>query len=152
MKVKAPMALAALAALAPGIAQGDPHADMVMQHGAQVMPFDTGTATHMFLTSATGGVVEVIVRNMDQRQITLVRSHLLKEAAKFAGGDYSDPAYIHGRVMPGLSALESGAAKVSVRYFETPTGAAIEFISFDETMVSAIHRWLAAQTKDHGAL
>jgi hypothetical protein len=106
---------------------------------------------HMFLPDSIGGVVEVVVHNMNDHQIALVRSHLLSEAAKFAKGDYSDPAYIHGQTMPGLNQLESGAAKVSVRYFETPTGAAVTFASADQSMVTAIHQWLAAQQHDHGS-
>lgn len=121
-----------------------------MQHGAQVMPFDQKQATHMFLPSAGGGVVEIVVHDMDQTQIALVRSHLLQEAARFTRGDYSDPAYIHGKTMPGLDRLELGASRVSVRYFETPTGAAITFTSPDQSMVVAIHDWLAAQRRDHG--
>ncbi|MGC2651232.1 MAG: hypothetical protein WA304_10570 [Candidatus Cybelea sp.] len=34
---------------------------------------------------------------MNQAQISLVRSHLLQEVGKFARGDYSDPACIHGK-------------------------------------------------------
>ncbi len=123
----------------------------VMARGAQIMPFDMRTAMHMFLPSSSGGVVEVMVYDMDPTQITLVRSHLLAEAAKFARGDYSDPAYIHGKAMPGLAQLESGAARVSIRYFETSTGTAITFSSSDRAMVSAIHDWLAAQQRDHGS-
>ncbi|MGC2634169.1 MAG: hypothetical protein WA215_08150 [Candidatus Cybelea sp.] len=84
-------------------------------------------------------------------QISLVRSHLLQEAAKFARGDYSDPAYIHGKAMPGLARLASGVSLVSVRYSETPTGAAIIFSSSDRDMVSTIHQWLVAQQRDHDA-
>ncbi len=91
-----------------------------MEQGAQVMPFDQKQAMHMFLPSSTGGVVEILVHDMDATQIALVRSHLLQEAAMFTRGNYSDPAYIHGKTMPGLARLESGASRVSVRYFETP--------------------------------
>lgn len=143
--------LAALMMLAPGAAVADTSSDMIMQHGAQIMPFDQNQATHMFLPDSTGGVVEIVVHDMDAHQIALVRSHLLAEAAKFAKGDYSDPAYIHGQIMPGLRTLESAAVRVSVRYFETPTGAAITFSSPDDAVVAAIHQWLAAQAHDHGS-
>lgn len=141
----------ALAFMPLAIWANDSHQDMVMQHGAQVMPFDQSQAMHMFLPSTTGGVVEVVVHDMDQTQIALVRSHLLQEAAKFSRGDYSDPAYIHGKAMPGLTPLEAGASRVSIRYFETPTGAAIMLASSDQQLVLAIHQWLAAQQHDHNA-
>ena|SRR5581483_5701225 len=151
MKCRIMAALAALAIFAPLAARADSQPHMDMQHGAQVMPFNQSQATHMFLPDPSGGVLEIVVHDMDAQQIALVRSHLLGEAAKFIKGNYSDPAFIHGQDMPGLSALESGAARVSVRYFETPTGAAITLSSSDSTMVVAIHQWLAAQSHDHGS-
>jgi len=129
----------------------DSHRNMVMEHGAQVMPFDQKQAMHMFLPSATGGVVEIVVHDMDATQIALVRSHLLQEAAMFIRGDYADPAYIHGKTMPGLARLESAASRVSVHYFETPSGAAIMLTSADHDSVAAIHQWLAAQQRDHSS-
>jgi hypothetical protein len=127
------------------------HQRMVMEHGAQVMPFDQKQAMHMFLPSATGGIVEIVVHDMNPTQIALVRSHLLQEAAMFTRGDYSDPAYIHGKTMPGLARLASAASRVTVRYFETPAGAAITLASADREIVSAIHQWLAAQQQDHSS-
>jgi len=91
------------------------HQNMVMEHGTQVMRFDQAQAMHMFLPSATGGVLELLVHDMDQTQIRLVRSHLLQEAASFTRGDYSDPAYIHGKGMPGLDQLASQPSRGSVR-------------------------------------
>ncbi len=139
----------ALAATRANVFADDQHDHMVMEHGAQVMPFDQSHATHMFLSSTTGGAIEIVVRDLNQRQIDLVRSHLLEEAARFARGDYSDPAYIHGAAMPGLSRLSAGASRVRVRYFETPAGAAITFATADSDLVTAIHAWLAAQAQDH---
>ena len=144
--------LAAVMATMPVVTSADPQSDMVMQQSAQVMSFDQNQAMHMFLPDSTGGVLEVVVHDMDPHQIALVRSHLLEEAAKFARGDYADPAYIHGKTMPGLTQMAAGASRVSVRYFETPTGAAITFSSSDTGMVSAIHQWLAAQQRDHGSM
>jgi hypothetical protein len=153
MKLNASPAMMALAlVVSPLTVQADDsHASMVMQHGAQVMPFDQSQAMHMFLPDSNGGVLEIVVHDMNQAQIALVRSHLVQEAAKFASGSYSDPAYIHGKNMPGLDQLQSGALRVSVRYFETPTGAAITFSSTDRDMVSAIHQWFAAQQSDHNS-
>jgi hypothetical protein len=153
MKNRSHLAVVALAFVVTPLTvrADDSHASMVMQHGAQVMPFDQSQATHMFLSDPNGGVLEIVVRDMNQTQIALVRSHLLQEAARFTSGNYTDPAYIHGKTMPGLDQLQSRALAVSVRYFETPTGAAITFSSSDRDMVSAIHQWLAAQQRDHNS-
>jgi hypothetical protein len=153
MKRNTYTAIMALAlAAAPFAVRADTaHQDMVVEHGAQVMPFDQKQAMHMFLPSASGGVVEIVVHDMDAAQIALVRSHLLQEAAMFTRGNYSDPAYIHGKTMPGLATLESAATRVAVRYFETPSGAAITLASTDQDLVTAIHQWLAAQQRDHAS-
>jgi hypothetical protein len=126
------------------------HREMVMAHGAQVMPFDQKVTMHMFTPTGNGGSVEVMVHNNDPKQIALVREHLRMEAARFAKGEYSDPAYIHGSDMPGLSTLESRPHDVSVRYENASTGGIITLASVDPEMVSAIHKWLAAQQADHG--
>jgi hypothetical protein len=139
-----------LAALAmPALAsETSAHHDMVMSRGAQVMPFDQNVAMHMFTPNASGGTLEVMVHNMDPKQIGLVRAHLRKEAALFATGDYSDPTFIHGTSMPGLRGIESNL--VAVRYSTTAMGAKITFIATDPTAIKSIHRWLAAQASDHG--
>jgi len=126
------------------------HHDMVMSHGAQVMPFDLKDAMHMFTPETTGGTLEIMVHDMDTRQITLVREHLRMEAVKFAAGNYSDPAYIHGQDMPGLAALEADAKQIAVHYVDTPMGGKITFMSSGSDEVHALHQWLAAQASDHG--
>jgi hypothetical protein len=141
----------ALAVFPFAVRADDSHQNMVMEHGAQVMPFDQKQAMHMFLPSENGGVVEIVVHDMDATQIALVRSHLLQEAAMFTRGDYSDPAYIHGKTMPGLARLESSTSRMTVRYFETPSGAVITLASVDQDLVVAIHQWLAAQQHDHSS-
>ena len=98
------------------------HHNMVMTHGAQVMPFDSKVAMHMFTPSPTGGTVEVMVHNMDVQQISLVRQHLQEEATKFAEGNYADPGYIHGEKMPGLVVMEANPKAITVQYADTRMG------------------------------
>ncbi len=127
------------------------HHAMVMEHGARVMPFDLTKAMHMFTATQHGGDVEVMVHGGDAKQIVLVRSHLRNEASKFALGDYSDPAYIHGNAMPGLAIMHKTTARVLVDYSDTPMGGRITLRSADVSTISAIHSWIAAQQRDHAA-
>jgi hypothetical protein len=94
--------------------------------------------------------MEVVVRDDNAHQIALVRQHLNREAAAFARGNYSDPADIHGRTMPGLRELSSGASRIRVQYAQTNSGARISFTTSDPALVSALHRWFRAQVSDHG--
>jgi hypothetical protein len=115
-----------------------------------VMPFSMNDTMHMFHPSANGGTMEVVVRDDNAHQIALVRQHLNREAAAFARGNYSDPADIHGRTMPGLRELSSGASRIRVQYAQTNSGARISFTTSDPALVSALHRWFRAQVSDHG--
>ena len=117
---------------------------------AQVMPFDLNATTHTFTKNTAGGVEQVVTKDPgDQRNITLIRQHLQKEAGQFAKGDYGDPATIHGSAMPGLQELQAGAARVQIAYDQVPSGARITYSSSDPVMVAALHAWFDAQTTDH---
>ncbi len=145
---------ALLLALAPSYAAAQPASPArqaeVERKGAAVMPFDQNATMHVFEPTATGGRQVVMVTNGDQRQVALVRAHLRKEAAAFAGGDYADPARIHGTSMPGLRELYRTAARIAVAYANESDGASITFRSTDPRAVRAVHAWFAAQTADHG--
>jgi len=53
--------------------------------------------------------------------------------------------------MPGLAQLSAGAAKLRVAYEDVPAGGRITFSSDDRDLVTAVHRWFAAQLSDHGS-
>ena len=116
----------------------------------KVMPFSMQTSKHVFVPTPSGGVQTVIVHDGNAKQVGLVRSHLRKEAAAFARGDFADPASIHGGDMPGLKAMHAGSARISVRYADVPNGARITYATADPALVSAIHAWFKAQVNDHG--
>ncbi len=149
--------LAAVASLAAACATHEPSAsdsrhEEVAQKGSAVMPFDLMKTTHFFDDDASGGI-ETITANdrSDSRQVELIRSHLAKESERFARGDFSDPAAIHGADMPGLAALERAGEKLHVSYREVPGGASLAYASADPAVVGAIHDWFAAQRSDHEA-
>ena len=106
---------------------------------------------HAFVPNQRGGVQTVMVPNRDPKQISLVRSHLRKEATAFASGDFSDPASIHGRAMPGLGLMQAGSAKIHMVYSDMPNGARITYSTTDPELIAAIHRWFKAQVGDHGS-
>lgn len=122
----------------------------VAARGAEVMPFDLDRSTHVFATTDGGGVQTVRSDDDDPEQIDLIRAHLREEAARFARGDFHDPAMIHGGDMPGLHTLVMGADRLTVEYRDVPGGGEIRYGSADEKIISAIHEWFAAQLSDHG--
>jgi hypothetical protein len=142
-----PLALAAIS-VSPALAQT--RQQTVRERSAHVMPFSMDATMHQFEPTKNGGLMVVTVHDRDARQVALVRTHLQKEAAAFGRGDYADPAYIHGKNMPGLASLSAGASRITVRYTQLGDGAAIAFRTADPSLISALHRWFAAQLSDHG--
>ena len=117
-----------------------------------ILPFSLEQTLHIFEDTATGGIERVIAQPGDTENIRLIREHLKEEAERFAQGDFSDPAYLHGETMSGLSELrEAGeAGKLEVAYESLPEGAQLTFESDDPTVVIALHLWFQAQVADHG--
>jgi hypothetical protein len=117
-----------------------------------VMPFDMAKTLHIFRMTEKGGVEKVVAREAaDADQIPLIQQHLRHEATKFAQGDYSDPAKLHGADMPGLKELAEGAEQVEVTYDNLPDGGQITFETTDLHLLTAVHRWFGAQLSEHGA-
>ncbi|MEX1255133.1 MAG: aspartate carbamoyltransferase [Dehalococcoidia bacterium] len=129
---------------------GDRQAD-VAERGATVMPFDLERTTHVFSQTADGGLQTVTADDpQDAEQVRLIREHLKSEAARFAAGDFSDPAQIHGSAMPGLAELSAAGGAIEIEYSDVPDGAAIRYATEDPALASALHRWFDAQVSDHG--
>jgi len=122
----------------------------VVERGRSVMPFDIDRSMHQFRKTPSGGVQQVVSRDGDPRQISLIREHLKAEADRFAGGDFSDPSAIHGHDMPGLATMSAAATRMHVRYSEIPLGAQVAYASSDPALVTAIHAWFDAQVREHG--
>ena len=123
----------------------------VAERGAQVMPFDLDATTHTFTDMADGGIQRVTADDpSDARQVALIRQHLRREARRFAVGNFSDPARIHGMKMPGVAELRSHYDQVRVTYAAQSSGARITYSTDDPALVTAIHRWFERQLVDHG--
>lgn len=123
----------------------------VAARGRQVMPFDLDRSVHVFRRTPDGGTQSVISKDGAADQVRLIRAHLKTEAAAFARGDYTSPASIHGRNMPGLRELTSARGKVRAVYEPIRNGGRIRFAAREPALVQALHRWFDAQVADHGA-
>ena len=124
---------------------------VVAERGAQVMPFSLDATTHVFDATAQGGTQRVVAKNVDDtREIGLIRQHLREEADAFSrGGDFADPAAIHGEDMPGLDTLRAGYQDIDVRYRDLPDGAEIAYRTDSPDVAAAVRAWFDAQLGDH---
>ena len=127
------MVVSATAMAAEG--QASRQAD-VARKGGEVMPFDLARTTHFFDDRDTGGIETVLANDGDAKQVELIRAHLSHEASRFGGGDFSDPARIHGADMPGMAQLARAGKKLRVSYAELPRGASLTYASGDAAVVS----------------
>jgi len=125
--------------------------DEVARKGAHVMPFDLELTTHIFSKKPTGGIQQVIVKNrQNTQQIKLIRQHLSKISSEFQRGDFSGPAKIHGKTMPGIEKLSQAKHRqINIAYKELVDGAEITFSSHEPTFIKAIHHYFDAQLSDH---
>lgn len=134
------------------LAQAQTPQEHVHNSAHAVMPFDMAKTVHIFRMTEEGGVQRVVIRDGAYKaQIQLIQQHLKHEAEQFKKGDYSDPGMLHGKDMPGLKELETGASKISVSYAALSDGAEITFATNDRHLLTAIHRWFGAQLSEHGA-
>lgn len=115
------------------------------------MPFDLERTTHQFTRTDTGGVQTVVADDpQDTTQITLIRQHLTAEVGRFRGGDFTDPARIHGNEMPGLEALRAHGGRITIDYETTPDGGRATYTTDVAELRIALHDWFDAQVGDHG--
>lgn len=124
----------------------------VATRGAMVMPFDLAATLHVFTKTEDGGVQKVVARDpADAKQTALIRQHLKALQARFAKGDFSAPAKIHGADMPGLAALSKAHPdEISVEERDVDAGGTLIFRAKTPALVHAVHEWFAAQVRDHG--
>lgn len=153
MTHRIPWALALVLLAAAPAAPAQTPQEHVHMHAGDVMPFDMARTVHVFRMTETGGIERVVTREGvdDAQQVALIHHHLMNEAERFQHGDFSDPARLHGKDMPGLHELRAAAPRIRVQFRPLANGAEIEFRARDLRAITAIHRWFGAQLSEHGA-
>jgi hypothetical protein len=120
------------------------------KRGAEAMGFDQDAATHHFRLTATGGPIEVMVKDQsDERAIAAIRTHLRSIAREFAAGQFDRPFQTHGEVPPGVAEMQKRHAKIAYRYEELPGGGAVRIESKDTRALDAVHAFLRYQITEH---
>jgi hypothetical protein len=131
---------------------GHPHdsAFHAMQmRGKVVMGVDQYTSTHQFEDLADGGRIELQRDRDDAQGTAAIRAHLKSISAAFQKGDFSAPALVHMKEVPGAS--EMAARKTSIRYTfkELPRCGEVKISTKDPAAVAAVHKFLAFQRTEH---
>lgn len=123
----------------------------MQMRGKMAMGVDQYTSTHQFDALPTGGRIE-LQRNVDDRAgVAQIRSHLQEIAKAFKSGDFSTPATVHLRQVPGTQVMADRRAAIAYTYRALPRGGEVRIVTKDPTALKAIHEFMAFQRQDHRA-
>jgi hypothetical protein len=117
--------------------------------GKVAMGVDQYTSTHHFDSYADGGRIELVRDVDDSAGVARIRAHLKEIAVAFKTGDFSTPAFVHMRDVPGTRDMAALRHKISYRVRELPRGGEVRITSTDTAAVRAIHEFMAFQREDH---
>jgi hypothetical protein len=124
--------------------------EAMKKRGAAAMGFDQEATTHHFRLAATGGSIEVTVKDIaDEKTIAAIRSHLRSIAGEFAAGQFDKPFQTHGEVPPGVLEMQKSRNKIAFRYEDLPQGGAVRIETKDAPALDAVHAFLRYQITEH---
>ena len=135
---------------APAAGQDTTFAGM-QTRGRAAMGVDQYTSTHHFDALPDGGRIELQRDADDSAGVATIRAHIRAIAAAFKGGDFSTPAFVHMRMVPGTDVMVAKRARIRYEPRDLPRGAELRIRTTDPEAIAAIHRFMAFQQSDHRA-
>lgn len=123
----------------------------LQERGETAMGVDQYTSVHRFDALADGGRIELQAGGQDAGEIATIREHLRGIARAFQEGDYSTPAFVHMREMPGTREMAARRERIRFVYADLPRGGEVRITTGDPAALAAIHEFMAAQRHDHRA-
>jgi len=124
--------------------------EALKKRGTDAMGFDQDATAHHFRLAATGGSIEVTVKDQtDQNTIAAVRSHLRSIAGEFANGQFDKPFQTHDEVPPGVVEMQKSRQRIAYRYEELSDGGAVRIETKDRRALEAVHEFLRYQITEH---
>lgn len=138
------------AAQSSGTAE-DPDLAALQERGAIGMGVDQYVSTHVFDALPDGGRIEYQYDHDDPEAIAQIRRHLKEIQAAFQAGDFSTPAFVHDRTVPGTDVMAARRDHIEYRYGDLPRGGELRLITEDPEALQAIREFMAFQRDDHRA-
>ena len=126
------------------------HSEGVDKRGDEAMGFNHMDNAHHFLMFKDGGAIQVIPKNLsDKDNLKTVRDHLKMIAGMFSDGNFKLPMFIHDTTVPGTQTMIKLKSDISYKYEELPDGAQVRITTANPTALKAIHNFIRFQVKDH---
>ena len=131
--------------------QAEGQHDQGMNHrGDEGMGFAQNKATHHFLLSKNGGVIQVNANSPEDRDsIKQIRMHLKHISHAFQSGDFNIPMFVHDQTPPGVPAMQKLKQAMSYKYEDTESGGRVVISTSDPKALKAVHEFLRFQIKEH---
>ncbi len=123
----------------------------MQERGKAVMGVDQYASTHRFDSLADGGRIRLQANAGDAAAVAAIRRHLREIAGAFAAGDFSSPARVHERQVPGTAVMAAMRNELTYTYRDIPRGGEVRIRSRDPQAVAAVHEFLAFQRGEHHA-
>lgn len=145
------LGLAACGSAPRAEAAGDPEFAALQERGEIGMGVDQYVSTHVFDALPDGGRIEYQHDGDDPDAVARIREHLREIQVAFAAGDFSTPAFIHDREVPGTDVMAARRGHIEYRYEDLPRGGALRLVTSDPEALEAIAGFMAFQRDDHRA-
>jgi hypothetical protein len=137
------------ATMAQGTAGKDTSFHAMQMRGRIVMGVDQYTSIHKFEDLSDGGRIE-LQRDVDDAEgVAAIRRHLTAISKAFAQGDFSAPAMVHMKEVPGAAVMASRKGAIRYTYKPLARGGELRIQTADAAARAAIHAFLAFQRTEH---
>ena len=113
------------------------------------MGVDQYSSSHTFDVTPDGGRVSLERDSADSVGIAQIRAHMRLIQHAFEAGDFSTPAFVHSRAMPGTGVMAARRSVISYTYQDLPRGGAVVITTQDSVARAAIREFMMAQRGDH---
>lgn len=145
------LALTCAAASGAGAQHHDSAFAAMQERGKAAMGVDQYASTHRFDALEDGGRIELVRNDGDSADVARIRTHMREIARAFANGDFSTPAAVHLRSVPGADVMAARRRFITYEPRDIPRGAELRIRTTDPEALRAIHRFMAFQRDEHHA-
>lgn len=123
----------------------------MQKRGEKAMGVDQYTSIHKFDALPDGGRIELQRDVDDSAGVAQIRAHLQGIATAFKSGDFSTPAFVHMRQVPGTDVMAAKRDAITYAYRELPRGGELRIMTKDPAALKAIAEFLKFQRENHHA-
>jgi hypothetical protein len=124
-------------------------ATSVLERGLAVMGVDLTSSTHEFDLLPDGARIRLQRDAVDSAGVLKIRAHMRSIAHAFSRGDFTSPAIVHGRTVPGTAVMKARRKLITYRVNNLARGGEVWITTHDSASMSAIREFVKFQREDH---